>query len=204
MSRRSISRAVLNWKLLAAFLLLGGFVFKAHKTTLDSEGQTSTEQVAVESRMRIYLTGYSYWDNTPPQSAIIARPILHAEAGGVGTYMDPVTIAVGHRFENDDFIPDYVPGTRFYVPRLRKYAMVEDLCGDGKTPQLGPCHIGFQGHPWLDLYIGGTLHNAVEAEACARRITGLQPVMMNPHPNYPTVPGEVLATKCEVDAVTAQ
>ena len=46
-----------------------------------------------EQRFTAYLTGYSYWDNTPPGSSAIARPVVHRRAGGSGTYNDPVTIA---------------------------------------------------------------------------------------------------------------
>lgn len=47
-----------------------------------------------ERRMTVFLTGYSYWDNTPPASAIIGRPVLHEVAAGVGTYDDPVTLRI--------------------------------------------------------------------------------------------------------------
>jgi len=99
--------------------------------------------------MTVFLTGYSYWDNTPPASAIIGRPVIHHIAAGTGTYDDPVTLAVGWRIDENKVSEDFQPGTRFYIPRLRKYAIVEDLCGDGAKPQSGPCHIGWEGYPWL-------------------------------------------------------
>ena len=149
-----------------------------------------------ETTLRVFLTGYSFWDNTPPQSTQIARPVVHDEAGGTGTYEDPVTIAVGHRIEVDEHSLDFPQGTRFYLPGLQKYAVVEDLCGDGDTPQTGPCHIGYRGHPWLDLYIGGEQHDAEQAEACARQITKIQPVLIHPRADHPVLPGEVLQTAC--------
>ena len=53
-----------------------------------------------EQSFQAYLTGYSFWDNTPPGSAAIARPVIHRRAGGSGTYGDPITIAVGYRLVN--------------------------------------------------------------------------------------------------------
>ena len=86
-------------------------------------------QAPSERRMTVFLTGYSYWDNTPPGSAIIGRPVIHEFAGGSGTWADPITLAVGWRIYFGRHFEDYEPGTRFYIPRLRKYAIVEDLCG---------------------------------------------------------------------------
>lgn len=153
---------------------------------------------AREKRMTAYLTGYSYWDNTPPGSTAISKPVVHRRAGGAGTYDDPVTIAVGHVIEGGRQTLDYEPGTRFYIERLRKYAIVEDVCGDGLRPQDGPCHTGYKGHPWLDLYIGGAKQGAKEATDCAYRITALQTIVVNPHPEYPVVAGEVTDGGCKV------
>lgn len=146
---------------------------------------------------RGYLTGYSYWDNTPPGSAAIARPVVRKRAGGSGTWKDPITIAVGHRIERGRQTLDFAEGTRFYLPRLRKYAIVEDVCGDGTRPQDGPCHTGFRGHPWLDIWVGGRGLSAEAAEACARRITAIQDFVINPRPDLPVAAGEI-AQSCQV------
>lgn len=208
-SRRLIG-AVFTWKTWLAMLFLAVLLIAQDQmrgnpspqmdrsVVVDAAAQDAL-RVSDETRMRVFLTGYSYWDNTPPQSAAIARPVLHDEAGGAGTYEDPVTLAVGHRYVDQAFVPDYPPGTRFYFPMLRKYAVVEDLCGDGFEPQLGPCHIGHNGHPWLDLYIGGVGHDAARADACTRSITGIQPAMMHPRPFYPTQAGPVMDTICNED-----
>ncbi|MBI1218123.1 MAG: hypothetical protein GC186_06200 [Rhodobacteraceae bacterium] len=148
--------------------------------------------------MTVYLTGYSYWDNTPPGSAQISKPVVHQRAGGTGTYADPLTIAVGHTIAGGVQTLDYAPGTRFYISRLRKYAVVEDVCGDGTHPQDGPCHTGYQGHPWLDLYVGGARATAAITTACARRITALQTIIVNPRPGYPVAQGDVASSGCEV------
>ena len=90
---------------------------------------------SAEQQFNAFLTGYSYWDNTPRESSQIARPEVHRQAGGSGTYRDPVTLAVGHVKHGGRSVMDFPAGTRFYIPRLQKYAIVEDLCGDGNTPQ---------------------------------------------------------------------
>ena len=149
-----------------------------------------------ETEFTAYLTGYSYWDNSPPQSRAIARPVLHQEAGGAGSYEDPVTIAVGHRIESGKQTLDFPVGTLFYIPRLKKYALVEDVCGDGDMPQLGPCHIGRNGMPWLDIYIGGDGTSAGQAERCTRQITELQPVIIHPAPGRDVDPGPIVETSC--------
>src|SRR5690606_21632608 len=57
--------------------------------------------------IRAYITGYSYFDNTPPGSAVVSHPVLHTVAGGQGTYDDPITVAVGHVREDGDDLLDW-------------------------------------------------------------------------------------------------
>lgn len=151
-----------------------------------------------ERWVTVFLTGYSYWDNTPPESAIIGRPVIHETAGGIGTYKDPVTLAVGWRIYFNMQFDDIEPGARFYIPRLRKYAIVEDLCGDGPKPQDGPCHTGWKGHTWLDIYVDGSTTDSETANRCMNRLTGIQPVIFNPRPGYRVVPGTIVESGCEV------
>ena len=132
-----------------------------------------------ERRMTVFLTGYSYWDNTQPKSAII------------------VTLAVGWRIDGSEISEDFKPGTRFYIPRLRKYGIVEDLCGDGENPQAGPCHIGWEGHPWLDIYVDGSTRNAAVADRCMEKLTDLQTVLANPRRGYRVSPGPIVETGCK-------
>jgi hypothetical protein len=151
-----------------------------------------------ERRITVFLTGYSYWDNTPPGSAIIGRPVIHDRAGGTGSYEDPVTLAVGWRIYFNRHFEDFAPGTRFYIPRLRKYAIVEDLCGDGPKPQNGPCHAGWEGHIWLDIYVDGSASDAETANLCMEKLTGVQPVLINPRNGYRVVPGKLVEAGCLV------
>ena len=148
--------------------------------------------------MNVFLTGYSYWDNTPPGSAIIGRPQIHEFAGGHGTFEDPVTLAVGWRSYFGRQFEDVKPGRRFYIPSLRKYAVVEDLCGDGPKPQTGPCHTGWEGHVWIDIYVDGSTMNAEASNRCMEKLTGIQRVIVNPRPGYRVVAGSIVETGCQV------
>lgn len=145
-----------------------------------------------------YVTGYSYWDNTPPGTVEISHPMRHPHAGGMGTFSNPITMAVGHQIINGEDILDIPPGTVFYLPRLRKYAIVEDSCGDGPTPQDGPCHIGKDGLVWLDIFVGGASLKQTASDACMRDITGAQPVILDPGPNLSVVVGPLTESGCFV------
>ncbi len=152
----------------------------------------------VEQTFRGYLTGYSYWDNTPPGSSEISHPVLHDVAGGVGTYRDPITLAVGHVISGNDDILDFPAGTRFYLPHLRKYAIVEDTCSDGPNPQNGSCHSGKDGLPWLNIYVDGAQTTQEVAAACFNKITNIQTFIMDPGPNYTVWVGELSESGCQV------
>lgn len=145
-----------------------------------------------------YVTGYSYWDNTPPASVEISHPSRHRIAGGMGTFSNPITLAVGHQIINGNDILDFAPGTLFYLPHLRKYAIVEDTCGDGSAPQNGPCHTGKKGLIWLDIYVDGMAVEKSESDRCMDTITGPQPVIMDPGPHESVVLGPVTEGGCFV------
>ena len=163
-------------------------------------GEESWQPIAYRTKkgqkFSVYLTGYSYWDNTPPGSAAIAKPVIRDRAGGSGTYHDPITIAVGHSFATGRQELDFPAGTRFYFPALRRYAIVEDVCGDGPTPQYGPCHIGRNGLPWVDIYVDGRRAGQGAANACMRQITGVHQVIVAPPQDYPVVVGALTESGC--------
>lgn len=171
--------------------------FSFFVSTLLSPGLASANSEE-EQTFISYITGYGFWDNTPPGSSVISHPIDHAHAGGTGSYDDPITLAVGHAIHGSKETLDFPPGTIFYIPRLKKYAVVEDTCGDGARPQDGPCHTGYRGHPWIDLYVGGEGASASVSETCQDRITALQTVIVNPAPHYEVHHGEVVASGCHV------
>jgi hypothetical protein len=196
-----MKRIVLGFSLTtAATALVTGCTETAASRTerLPTEISVSASELETvnERRMSVYLTGYTYWDNTPPGSSQIARPVLRQRAGGTGTWKDPITIAVGHRIEGSRQVLDYPEGTRFYLPRLRKYAIVEDVCGDGPKPQEGPCHTGHNGLPWLDIWLGGRNMSPEKSDACARRITAVQIAIMHPPKDLPVEPGEIADGGC--------
>lgn len=151
-----------------------------------------------EVHFTAFVTGYSYWDNTPAGSASIAKPVIHRRAGGTGTYEDPITIAVGHSINGSRHTMDYPAGTRFYLAGLRKYAIVEDVCGDGNRPQNGPCHTGRDGKPWLDIYVDGARSPRAASDACMSRLTRFHTVIQNPARNYPVVAGPLTESGCRV------
>jgi hypothetical protein len=152
---------------------------------------TSSTTSSASQVTKAYLTGYSYFDNSPPGSADISHPVLHNVAGGTGTYSDPITLAVGHSLTGGRDVLDWRSGTRFYVPNLRRYFIVEDTCGDGSHPQAGPCHVGYPAAAttWLDLWIGGKGGTNSGSNACMDAITGVWSVVINPQPGLATVSG---------------
>lgn len=175
-------------------------VFATDVTPTTSPAAKAT--IRGEQRLQAYITGYSYWDNTPRGSTAIARPVIHRRAGGTGTYNNPVTIAVGHVIQGVRQTLDYPAGTRFYLPRLQRYAIVEDVCGDGHQPQNGPCHSGYRGNPWLDIYIDGRRAGQEAAIQCAYRLTGVQDIIINPRRGYPVNAGAITESGCSVAAGT--
>jgi hypothetical protein len=128
------------------------------------------------------LTGYTWHDNDPPGSANIAYPVKHRQAGGTGTFDDPITLAVGS-------LGEWAKGTRFYIPNLRRYVMVEDLCGS--------CS---QGHPpaktWIDVWIGGAETSKAVANACAEAITEIWDVIKDPPANLAVTEGPIFNGGC--------
>lgn len=147
-----------------------------------------------------YVTGYAIYDNTPPGSPVISNPVLHQVAGGTGTYQDPITVAVGHSIINGHDILDWFQATRFYIPNLRRYFIVEDTCGDGPTPQNGPCHNLSTADPgaqtWLDVWVDGSQMSRSAANSCEDGITHNQLVIKDPAPDYATAPGAVAGSSC--------
>lgn len=143
--------------------------------------------------VRAFVTGYSYFDNTRPHSTRISHPVLHSAAGGRGTYQDPITVAVGHTRQGGRNALDWPAGTRFYVPNLRRYLIVEDTCGDGDRPQDGPCHVGYpsEASTWLNVWVGGAGGGTGEATVCMQAITGVWEVVVNPPPGLAADPGDL-------------
>ncbi|TQJ61175.1 hypothetical protein FBY30_3465 [Arthrobacter sp. SLBN-83] len=144
-------------------------------------------------RTDVFVTAYTWFDNTPPGSTVISHPVLHKEAGGTGTYTDPVTIAVGHSRKTGQDVLDIPSGTRIYLPDVRRYFIVEDTCGDGPKPEEGPCHTGAEKYGdatlWIDMWIGGKGESQSFVRNCARKATGVGTAIFNPKDNYQVASG---------------
>lgn len=138
--------------------------------------------------LRVQLTGYSWQDNTPPYSDIISRPVLHRGADGQGTYGDPITVAVPGTREN----PSWPPGTRFYLPSIQRYVIVEDT---GASPSKAAAH--------LDVWIDGRDGSRAATDECMRRLTGTVVAELNPPPGRPVIPGPIFAGgSCRIPYLT--
>lgn len=157
----------------------------------DSPPHRSTDEDVVPDA---YVTAYTWFDNTPQGSPDISHPVLHQKAGGIGTYEDPVTVAVGHSLETGEDVLDVPAGTRIYLPDVRRYFIVEDTCGDGPTPEDGPCHSGAEERGgasiWIDIWIGGEGAQESFARDCTEQVTGVRTAVFHPADNYVVAAGE--------------
>ena len=124
--------------------------------------------------MTIELTGYSFQDNQGGNNARICCPVLHRSAGGKGTFEDPITVAVpGHGGKG----METPVATRFYLPTVRRYVIVED----SGASKMGTRH--------LDMYVGGEGLPRRASDRCMDQITGRVPAVMNPGPGLPVTVG---------------
>jgi 3D (Asp-Asp-Asp) domain-containing protein len=151
----------------------------------------------------VYMTAYTWFDNTPAASPDISHPVVHREAGGTGTYEDPVTLAVGHSLKTGKDVLDIPSGTRIYIPNVRRYFIVEDTCGDGPTPEDGPCHLGAKGYGasvWIDMWIGGEGESSSVARRCTQQVTGVRTAVFNPRADYAVASGRGVINSGKCDA----
>lgn len=137
-------------------------------------------------QLTIWLTGYSWQDNTPPGSSIVGEPVLHKQAGGQGTFADPITVAVpGHQGKMA-----WQPGTKFYLPSVQRYVIVEDS-GAAKAPSGTDTH--------LDMWIDGQDGTKQATDDCETQFTGRVPAQVNPPDNLPVMAGPIFANqKCTI------
>jgi 3D (Asp-Asp-Asp) domain-containing protein len=145
-SRRGLRRLVLA---AAAVVLAGTAITVA--TTADA-ATTKT----------YYVTLYGWPDNSPPGNGI-AYPRIHSHAGGKGTYADPVTFAANHGLK---------PGTRVYIPYMKKYFIMEDQCASCSSTHI-------------DLWAGGSNATKKQVLACEDALTRHASVVLSPAKNLP-------------------
>jgi hypothetical protein len=132
-----------------------------------------------------FITGYTIHDNDPAGSKEIAyskdwnNATIHTEAGGAGTYDDPITLAAQEG--------DYAPGTRFYLPHVDRYFMLEDTCANcGDKAE------------WIDMWIGGEMSDSAAAtDACARALTGDIEFWVNPQRGLPVSTGPLFNSQTD-------
>ncbi len=133
--------------------------------------------------LRVYVSAYGYWDNNPPGSGEISNPIMHSSAGGTGTYDDPVTAAVPYHCAGGCL--EWPAGTRFYLASLKRYAIVEDTCGD-RGPNTCDDTNGSQLVVWV-----GRSSTARAASACEDNLTGTATAIENPASDLAVTPGDI-------------
>jgi hypothetical protein len=140
-----------------------------------------------------YTTGYTWFDNSPPGNDICCG-VIHRAAGGTGTYADPITLAAGLVSSG---VLDYPAGTRFYMPDVRRYFIVEDSCGNVGS---GGCHFLNKAPAgattWVDRWVGGTASDSQAAvQDCANYLTDegggtpLHTIVEGPPAGLPVVSG---------------
>jgi len=147
-----------------------------------------------EVKMTIYDTFYGWPDNTPANSSILSTG---GQAGGTGTFNDPITMATGYVLVNGKPKLDYPMGTKFYIPNERKYFVVADECGDLPNPESKACHkSGHPPYPQLDIWVGGVGAAYGPVTKCEEAHTRVNVAIMNPGPNYLVVPGAIYNGSC--------
>jgi hypothetical protein len=139
-----------------------------------------------EKQLTIWLTGYSWQDNTPPGSSAVGEPVLHTEAGGQGTFADPITVAV----PGLQGATSWPPGTKFYLSTVQRYVIVEDS-GASPPPPTAETH--------LDMWVDGRDGTKDTTDACEDQFTGNVPAQVNPPDNLPVMAGPIFANgKCNI------
>jgi len=131
-----------------------------------------------------FLTFYGYYDNTPPSSDI-SYPVIHSKAGGKGTYADPITLASS--------TAEIKKGGKVYVPRVKKYFIMEDDCTECGQDWKGHGPNGGPKLRHLDMWLDGKGGNEMAAIDCEDALTNynadntptLEPVVYDPPSNEP-------------------
>jgi LysM repeat protein len=149
-------------------------------------GAVDVTPTGATKQFKIWLTGYSYQDNTPAGSATVSHPILHKVAGGTGTYADPITVAVPGQGSGI-----WKAGSRFYLPSVKRYVIVEDT-------GASPAPSGDAGH--LDMWVDGQGGSKSESDKCMNQITTQSAAAIySPPSSLPVIPGPITQNgKCNI------
>lgn len=157
-------------------LLLGG-VFVAQSLVLPFTPASASYQVFV------YVTFYGFDDNDngdPLQRGtdVISNPTIHKGATeDLGTFDHPGTMAADKRF-----LP---PGTKIYVPALKRYYIMEDTCTectrDWEKKKLR-----------IDLYLDGRGKKLADCENALTMERAK--IIIDPRRDLPVKPGPACAS----------
>jgi 3D (Asp-Asp-Asp) domain-containing protein len=117
------------------------------------------------------ITFYGAADNDPPGSRQIAFPnVMHGQAGGTGTFADPITFAAQQG--------RFAPGTKIYVPDVQRYFVLEDTCADCAGPHI-------------DLWTGAATDGGIVRCEDSLTRNGSRPYQLNPPAGLPVSAGDL-------------
>ena len=161
-----------------ALVLLASLVLVA------TAGLTGGPAAQAATTQPTFLTFYGWYDNTPP-GGDISYPQIHDTAGGKGTYADPITFATS--------TAELKAGTKVWVPRVKKYFIMEDGCDECSADWSGHGPNGGPGLRHIDLWLGGKGGNAMNAIDCEDALTHynadntpvMEPVVVDPPSTEP-------------------
>ena len=161
-----------------ALVLLASLVLVA------TAGLTGGPAAQAATTQPTFLTFYGWYDNTPP-GGDISYPQIHDTAGGKGTYADPITFATS--------TAELKAGTKVWVPRVKKYFIMEDGCDECSDDWSGHGPNGGPGLRHIDLWLGGKGGNAMNAIDCEDALTHynadntpvMEPVVVDPPSTEP-------------------
>lgn len=127
--------------------------------------------------LKVQITFYGYPDNDDGDGHFGTNVIAHHRDGrptnhdgdpiasGIGTYDNPLTAATA---EGNQLLP---PGTRVYVPRFKKYLLVEDDCASCNS------------NDWIDIWMESNADFADEVQTCEAVWTPDDHIEVEVHPS---------------------
>jgi hypothetical protein len=113
-------------------------------------------------------------------------PVVHRIASGTGTFADPITVAV----PGYEGASAWRAGTKFYLPTVRRYVIVEDT-GASPAPPGASTH--------LDMWIGGQGGTRAATDNCESDLTGKVPAILNPGAGMAVIVGPIFSVgRCHI------
>ncbi len=131
----------------------------------------------------------------PPSTGIdwpanAGYPTVHDAVGGIGTFEDPITVAINSKNGSSGDVPDnpaYQIGEKFYIPRLHLYFVAEDSCNvdSGNGSECTDANDSSKLH--LDFFNGNITDQAYfsNEQNCENSYGGSTPVIADAGPGYP-------------------